>query len=127
MLSLNKVLKLRRFKKKHRNNVGYLSMLKQHGAEAALINFAWAVREQAEGWANVMRLHLYLAKRRVFHEGGDIHAVRVRMPFLGPKATPDNVMEELLKFDKAISEGDYEIIENLDDDMDQTDVREMIK
>lgn len=79
----------------------------------------WRRRLAEEGWRNVDRLNLYLAKRRLYdmHGGNiDLLSVKVSRPTLGPKATPENVMKELLKLDRALRTGDFEEVEFTDGD-----------
>lgn len=77
-------------------------------AEDALqahIDTVWAERERCEGWENVMRVHRYLAKRRIHDAGGDPSTVKVFMPSLGPKATPSNVIKSLIDVDTEMRAG----------------------
>lgn len=82
------------------------------------IDRMWAARDNQQGWQNVYRLHYYLAKRQVWENDptADLTKVYVGFPSLGPAATPDNVMLEMIKVYDALRRGDYEVIEDLDDD-----------
>lgn len=74
----------------------------------AMADITWDLREDEQGWENVRRLNLYLARRRALDSGYDPASVRAPMPSLGPKATPEAVMRELRKLDTALRSGDFE-------------------
>lgn len=84
----------------------------------AIVDWVWEQRELLMGWENMMRLHLFLAKRRLFDENpaADLNSVRVAFPSIGPKATSENIITSLRSVDKALRAGDFEIIDDFDDD-----------